>query len=263
MEIVIVGLGQWLIGAGAAWTVSQVETSSWVKGVGIIAIWLAIIFAGSVLVIGIAQARVRKHPWRPVGQKTITAAVETSVDIATIPAAPTKDVLEEDALARVVVEGHRPGTLRIQKAFTPWHIAYPLFVSNRRATPINIVGYNINIRWDGSDVSRIVWRAPNANSNQGLPIRASGEPIPFFRIDGDHNYTLEPALNGQQVRVFPTTSPKWSAFGRLYLQANGIEGEVPFNVSDDYILAETDWQTWVTQVESSKKLESYIRQVPP
>lgn len=150
---------------------------------------------------------------------------------------------------RVLVEGSRVLQLQVWKAFTPWRVGYPLFISNERLTGVSIVGFTGSILWNNNPVQQMSWEAPAAEASNAMPLVPDEGPVTAFEIQGQHTRTLHLPLNSVQIANPPATSPTWTARGIVRLQREGQpEEEIHYNLSDDYKLEQSEWDEWVAQL---------------
>ena len=209
--------------------------------------WLAVLGGVvSVALLGLIYTQAKKTG--PISE-AVAVAPEPTVAGVTEPQ-PPPSLTALDALEHTVVEGQHVGSLQVQRAFTPWRIAYPMFVRNRRPVQVEIVGFNATVSWDESPMQRVEWRAPETEASNAMPMRPNDEPIRALTLDGDHDYTLHVPLNGRQVGTFPPRSPEWTLRGTLYIQANDVPYNCHFNLSDRYRLPQDVWEEWAAQFEA-------------
>lgn len=153
-----------------------------------------------------------------------------------------------DALQRVLLEGRRRDALQIHKAFTPWVVRYPLYLSNGADVPVDIVGYNLNLLWDQSPVAHVEWRAPNGEASNGIQLVPNKNEVPAYTIQPRQPYMLTIPVNRRQIADLPHSNPKWGARGNVYLRYKGGERVVPYDFGrDDYVMDQSDWTLWASQ----------------
>ncbi|MCH8061439.1 MAG: hypothetical protein IH861_02935 [Chloroflexi bacterium] len=155
-----------------------------------------------------------------------------------------------DALQHIVIEEQDHRELVIHKGRPERPIMYPIKLRNTRPLIVDIVGFNVNVLWNGESKQVVQWRAPDRVASNGLAVHEpfdSTNPLDALRIQPDSTYQLDVPVNIRQISNWPIKSPSWSARGTVYFKAEGQTGEKQFNFkTDDYRFDSSDWSPmWV------------------
>lgn len=157
-----------------------------------------------------------------------------------IPAILTPQVYQpkQDAVQYLIISGREYAGLNILRGREGWPVQYPLKLYNTRPTPIECVGFTVNVLWNDKPIQSVDWEAPKNYASNGVPMPDS------FVLQGDQLTPFSvPVLLAQISKAsLPDTSPIWGAAGELRFRGDRrIEKRVFDFRNDRYRLSDADW----------------------
>lgn len=151
----------------------------------------------------------------------------------------------KETLEHAVIEQRSHADLTILRGYAGWPVNYPIRIRNCRPHPVDIIGYDITIFWDGRPVQKVNWQAPSREASNGITICPpfdSQEPLNAITIPPDHDFQLNVPVNVGQIANQPAESPVWTAKGNITFHCANETKIKAFDFNtDNYKLSHEDW----------------------